>query len=85
MADVHQHRALLAEPASAVERVRSAAVAFVGELLDSNGSASGMAELAGCAEQVAKLAAPELIFVQDNHEEGNGRGLRRSCAAKGGR
>lgn len=71
VADVHQHRALLAELASAVERVRPAAVVFVGDLLDSNGSAPGMAGLAECAQQVANLATPELIFVRGNHEEGN--------------
>ena len=71
VADVHQHRALLAELASAVERVRPAAVAFVGDLLDSNGSGTGMAGLEECAEQVANLATPELIFVRGNHEEEN--------------
>ncbi|MEN9637923.1 MAG: hypothetical protein RL077_6327 [Verrucomicrobiota bacterium] len=71
VADVHQHRALLAELVGAAERVRPAAVAFVGDLLDSNGSAPGMAGLAECAEQVANLATPELIFVRGNHEEDN--------------
>lgn len=71
VADVHQHRALLAELASALERVRPAAVAFVGDLLDSNGSALGMAGLAECAELVANLQTPELIFVRGNHEEDN--------------
>lgn len=71
VADVHQHRALLAELTAAVERVRPATVAFVGDLLDSNGSAPGMAGLAECAEQVANLATPELIFVRGNHEEEN--------------
>ena len=68
---MHQHRALLAELASAVDRVRPAAVAFVGDLLDSNGSAQEMAGLEECAEQVANLATPELIFVRGNHEEEN--------------
>lgn len=71
VADVHQHRALLAELASAVERVRPAAVVFVGDLLDSNGSAQEMVRLEECAEQLANLATPELIFVRGNHEEGN--------------
>ncbi len=71
VADVHQHRALLAELASAVERVRPAAIAFVGDLLDSNGSGPGMAGLEECAEHVANLATPELIFVRGNHEEDN--------------
>lgn len=71
VADVHQHRALLAELASAVERVRPAAVAFVGDLLDSNGSDPVMAGLAECAEHVANLQTPELIFVRGNHEEDN--------------
>lgn len=85
VADVHQHRALLAELFSAVERMRPAAVAFVGDLLDSNGSGSGMAGLEECAEQVANLATPELIFVRGNHEEDNWpRALPRCCVAKGG-
>ncbi len=68
---MHQHRALLTELVRAVERVRPAAVAFVGDLLDSNGSAPGMVELEECAEWVANLATPELIFVRGNHEEDN--------------
>jgi metallophosphoesterase superfamily enzyme len=79
VADVHQHRALLAELAGAVERVRPAAVAFVGDLLDSNGSAPGMAGLEECAEQLANLATPELIFVRGNHEEDSLGPDRRSC------
>lgn len=71
VADMHQHRALLTELVRAVERVRPAAVAFVGDLLDSNGSAPGMVGLEECAEWVANLATPELIFVRGNHEEDN--------------
>jgi len=71
VADVHQHRALLMELAGAVECVRPAAVAFVGDLLDSNGSGPGMAGLEECAELVANLQTPELIFVRGNHEEDN--------------
>ena len=69
VADVHQHRALLAELASAVERVRPAAVAFVGDRLDANGSGPGMAGLEECADLVANLQTPELSFVRDNQEE----------------
>lgn len=47
------------------------AVAFVGDLLDSNGSGPGMAGLEECAELMAHLQKPDLIFVRGNHEEDN--------------
>lgn len=85
VADVHQRRVLLAELTSAVERTRPAAAVFVGDLLDSNGSAPGMTALAECAEQVANLATPELIFVQGNHEEDNWPGFASLLRGKGRR
>jgi len=71
LGDVHQYRVLLLELDRAVARVRPAAVAFVGDLLDSNGSGPGMAGLEECAELMAHLQTPELVFVRGNHEEDN--------------
>lgn len=85
VADVHQHRALLAELAGAAARVRPDAVAFVGDLLDSNGSGTGVAGWEECAELVANLATPELIFVRGNHEEDNWPGFAALLRGKGRR
>lgn len=73
LADLHQSKELYAQLASAVNRHRPQAVAFVGDFLNvleplANRDQYGIEEL---ASQLSQLPAQHLIFIRGNHEDQN--------------